>query len=175
MNKKSVTLLLLVLSCFSIITSARNPAHLRNRLGKTSYPKSITDVANSFGASGVKSFSTPLVTDKAFIFGTGTNGVVALDKQTLDIKWQFKTGQSLIFTSPYTMPPAAAVESSPVKIGAYIFFGASDGNLYMLDEVTGELNWKTTLGAPVLASPAISGNLLVVADFSGNIYGFTIN
>ena len=40
--------------------------------------------------------STPLVTESEIIFGTANNGIIALDRQTLDEKWHFKTGPSLI-------------------------------------------------------------------------------
>ena len=41
--------------------------------------------------------STPLVTESEIIFGTANNGIIALDRQTLDGKWHFKTGPSLIY------------------------------------------------------------------------------
>jgi len=35
-----------------------------------------------------------LVTESEIIFGTANNGIIALDRQTLDEKWHFKTGSS---------------------------------------------------------------------------------
>lgn len=134
--------------------------------------KNIRTKELPFGASGLKSASTPLVTDDAIIFGTGTNGVVALDKKTLEIKWQFATNESIFYTSPYTKPPAETVEASIIQLGHYIFFGASDGRLYLLDKNTGAKVWETSVGAPVFSAAAMSGNLLVVADFGGNVYAF---
>lgn len=116
--------------------------------------------------------STPLVTDNEIIFGTADKGVLALDKHSLDIIWNTPTRQSLVYTAPHTTTPFATVETSPVLSGNTVYFGASDGYLYGLDLKTGEIRWKMQTGAPSFASVAISGNLLVAVDFSGNVYAF---
>lgn len=79
--------------------------------------------------------STPLITESEIIFGTAANGVIALDKQTLEEKWNFKTNPALIYTSPYSKPSSSTVETSPVLVGDTIFFGASDGILYALNRI----------------------------------------
>lgn len=66
------------------------------------------------------------------------------------------------------------VETSPVHFENYIFFGASDGNLYLLDENTGKPVWQTSLGVPVPSTSSLSGNMLVVTDFLGNVYVFEL-
>lgn len=116
--------------------------------------------------------SSPLVTDAEIIFGTGADGVVALDRETLAEKWRYRTGAAMIYTSPYVRNPSAVVEASPVASGDAIFVGGSDGVLYALDRAKGVLLWKHTFGAPVLGSVAISGNALFAVDFGGNVYGF---
>lgn len=116
--------------------------------------------------------SAPLVTDSEIILGTPKDGVVALDRETLDVKWCFRTGKSLIYTAPSLDDPASSVESSPVLSGGIVYIGASDGVLYALDRKTGSLLWKHVFGTPVLGTVAVSGNTLFVADFAGNVYGF---
>lgn len=117
--------------------------------------------------------STPLITDHEIIFGTAGNGVLALDKEFLGVKWNTVTGQSLIFTSPYTTVPSATVETSPIlSTNGIIYIGASDGYLYGIKSGTGEIIWKTKTGAPFLSTVAISGNTLIAADYSGNVYCF---
>jgi outer membrane protein assembly factor BamB len=116
--------------------------------------------------------STPLVTDKEIIFGTAEKGVVALDRQTLNEKWNFKTKPALIYSSPYVRNPALTVETSPVLAGNVVYIGASDGIIYALNKTTGALLWKYETGAPVFATVAVSGNALFAADFSGNVYCF---
>ena len=119
--------------------------------------------------------STPLVTSSEVIFGTANKGLLALDKESLGIKWNFVTGQSLVYTAPYTTTPYATVETSPVISNGIVYFGASDGFLYGINASDGKLVWKMQTGAPIFSSVAVSGNMLVVADFSGNVYSFISN
>lgn len=122
---------------------------------------------------GVDVASSPLLTDKEIIFGTSTGGVVALDNQTLEKKWQFQTNPALVYTAPYTSYPTYTVETTPILSGNVVYVAASDGRLYGLDPHTGKQVWQQNLGAPCFSTPAVSGNSLVVTDFGGNVYLFT--
>lgn len=117
--------------------------------------------------------STPLVTDSGIFFGSVDKGLIAVDRETLEIKWEFQTEDALLYTAPYTRKPSATVETSPILSGNTIYFGASDGNLYGLDKDSGELVWKHSTGAPSFATMAVSGNTLIAVDYGGNIYAFT--
>lgn len=116
--------------------------------------------------------STPLLTDKEIIFGTADKGVVALDRITLEQKWNTLLGNALVFTSPYTRTFASTVETSPVLAGQLVIVGASDGTIYAIKPSSGEIVWRYRTGAPIFSTPALSGNTLVVTDFGGNIYQF---
>lgn len=118
--------------------------------------------------------SCPLFTGEEVIFGTSTKGLLAVDARTHDVRWNLTTGTSLVFSAPYTTLPSAAVESSAVLKGGVVWFGASDGCLYGVSPSTGAGLWKFRSGAPFLSSPAVSGNLLVAADFGGNVYGICV-
>lgn len=117
--------------------------------------------------------STPLLTETLIVFGTVDNGLVAVDRETLELKWQYQTDDALIYTAPYTRKISRSIETSPVLSGNTIYFGASDGTLYGVDQENGTLVWKHATGAPVFGSVAISGNTLVAVDFGGNVYAFT--
>ena len=116
--------------------------------------------------------SSPLVTDNAIVFGTAEDGLVALDRETLEEKWRFQTGDALIYTSPYVRNRAATIESSPVLSGDVIYVGGADGALYAIDRHKGRMLWHYNTGAPLFSSVAISGNLLLISDFGGTVYGF---
>lgn len=103
--------------------------------------------------------STPLLTDNAIVFGSADSGLIAVDRETLELKWQFAVPQP--------------IETTPILSGNTIYFGASDGNLYGVDKENGLQLWKHQTGAPVLASVALSGNALIAVDYGGNIYAFT--
>lgn len=116
--------------------------------------------------------STPLLTDKEIIFGSARNGLVALDRETLEPKWNFKTEDALIYTSPYSRKASSTIETSPILAGNTVFVGASDGRIYGIDKETGKASWQYATGAPVFGSVAASGNALVTTDFAGNVYVF---
>lgn len=56
--------------------------------------------------------------------------------------------------------------------GGVVYAGASDGVLYALDPDSGEVLWKYSTGAPVFGTAAVSGNVLAVSDYGGNVYVF---
>ncbi|MDE7024422.1 MAG: PQQ-like beta-propeller repeat protein, partial [Paramuribaculum sp.] len=116
--------------------------------------------------------STPLLSSEMIVFGTAQHGLVALDAQTLEERWQSPVGDALVFTSPYTRSYSATIETSPVLSGDVIYVGASDGCLYGIDLKNGKTVWKHKMGAPIFSSVAISGNTLIASDFGGNIYSF---
>ena len=117
--------------------------------------------------------STPLVTGQDIIFGSAKEGLIALNRETLDLKWQYRTAPALIYTAPYTRKPAATIETSPVLVGNTIYVGASDGTIYGIGKEDGKVVWKHETGAPVFGSVAVSGNALIAVDFGGNVYAFT--
>ena len=111
----------------------------------------------------------------ARLIGTAANGVIALDKRTLEEKWNFKTNPALIYTSPYSKPSSSTVETSPVLVGDTVFFGASDGILYALNRISGKLLWKYQIGVPIFSTVSVAENVLYVTDFAGNVYGFIMD
>ena len=118
--------------------------------------------------------STPLLTDRLVIFGTQGCGLVALDRETWEEVWRVQTRPSLIYTSPYSRHPVATVDSSPILVGDIVYFGASDGILYGVNWQDGQVVWKHRTGAPVFSSLTNVGNRLFAADYSGNVYAFTL-
>lgn len=122
--------------------------------------------------SSVDVVSTPLLTDREIVFGSANEGLIALDSETLEIKWKFQPRDALVYTSPYSSKISATIETSPVLSGNTIYFGASDGTLYGINREDGQLIWKHETGAPVFGSVAVSGNALIAVDFGGNVYAF---
>lgn len=121
----------------------------------------------------VDATSTPLLTpDGKIVFGTSKSGIMALDAQTFEVKWQKPLGKSLAYTCPYTRPDDQSAESSAVAVGNMAFIAAADGSIYGLDTETGTERWKYATGAPFVNSVAVSGNALVACDYGGNVYLF---
>lgn len=124
-----------------------------------------------------KVMASPLLTESLLIMPTATNGIKAFDRGNLTEKWNFQTGEALIYTSAYSSPDqhkkVSTVESSIRYAAGKLFFGGSDGYLYVLNP-DGTLVQKVNLGTPILAEVTIQGNEVYVADFAGNVYCFTM-
>ena len=127
--------------------------------------------AFSFNISG-----SPVLDSQTLFCPTAANGVVALNKNDGSTKWQYKSADALIFTSPYTGKgdsPVSTVEGSPVLLNEKIYFGASDGFVYCLNSSDGTLVWKEEVGAPIIASLTLANGNLYCNDFTGNIWEIT--
>lgn len=117
--------------------------------------------------------STPYIGKQEIIFGTADKGIVALNKESLNVKWNLQTNPSLVYTAPYSTFPDATVETSVTGSEKAIYFGASDGYFYVVNPETGIVHQELNIGAPIFSTVAISGNTLVACDYGGNIYALT--
>ena len=63
--------------------------------------------------------------------------------------------------------------SSPAIADGKVFVGGDDGYFYVLDLENGEKLWEYNTGTPIKASPAISGDFVIVSNFAGNLLAFT--
>ena len=116
----------------------------------------------------------PLILDNLIIMGTAKNGMAAFNRATGEIVWNVQTNKSLVYSSPYSKPESATVESAPMLFNDKIIFGASDGFLYIVNSKDGKVIQKVDLGAPVFASVTPYLNSFFVADFGGSVYRFLI-
>lgn len=116
--------------------------------------------------------SAPILTDSLFILGSSHPGVGAFNRNSHTKNWIFEVSPSLFYTPSYYGNKEQTLEVTPLLLGDLLFFGASDGNLYMINKKDGTLKWKKALGAPVLTTAAFSGNSIIVCDFAGNVYSF---
>jgi outer membrane protein assembly factor BamB len=124
---------------------------------------------SSMNASG-----SPAIDGEDIYYPSAEKGVIALKRETLELKCIYPSGATLLFTAPYVRGDAQMVEASPIVLGNLIVFTASDGYLYVYDKNTAELVKKICLGAPSLVKPAIDGNAVYVGDFDGKISKLTL-
>ncbi len=89
------------------------------------------------------------------VIPTVTDGVIAVDINSGELKWQV-TGD------------VSSVESSIVERDGRLYFGASDGYVYSVNK-DGSGVKKVNLGSPILCNVAFFEDNVVTADFSGNI------
>jgi outer membrane protein assembly factor BamB len=83
------------------------------------------------------------------------------DFQALD----FKTGKPA-----WKFHTSSPIESSPIVVGATVYFGTDDGTVYALDVDNGKQRWKYKAAGPVKSSPSFSNGLLYFADYRGDMY-----
>jgi outer membrane protein assembly factor BamB len=83
----------------------------------------------------------------------------------------FAVERGITSTQPYQRNERT-VTSSPAVAGDLLIFGGNDGYLYVLDRHTMQERQKLYIGAPVIGSPAVSGNAVYVTAYDGNVYCF---
>jgi outer membrane protein assembly factor BamB len=125
-----------------------------------------TETASSMNYMGI-----PAVGEGTVVVSKA-DAVIAFDDTDGEILWEFslrtpeeaELGEYQVFNNG----------SSPVIYGDLVFVGGDDGYFYVLNLLTGELEWEYQIGTPIKSSPAISGNMVYVSAFDGNIYGFSM-
>ena len=95
----------------------------------------------------------------------GAGILTALDKNSGGIVWEFKPGH-------YGWSSPVCVYDSNGK--GYIVFCSSEGNMYLLDGLTGELMDSVRLGGVIEASPAVYNSTVVIGTRAMKIWGITI-
>jgi len=118
--------------------------------------------------------ASPLAVDKTIYTGSGDGNLYALDAQTGNIKWKYSAG--------------AIIRSTPAYDNGKLFIGDFAGRVYNINAADGKLNWifKTNGDTmrneaygfdrmAVVAAPAVAGNVVVVGDRAGYLYGLNKN
>jgi outer membrane protein assembly factor BamB len=59
-----------------------------------------------------------------------------------------------------------------VVTGGVVYVGSSDGNLYAIDQRTGEIRWRGDVGSAVTSSPAVSDGVVIVGGRDGRWLAF---
>jgi outer membrane protein assembly factor BamB len=64
--------------------------------------------------------------------------------------------------------------ASPIINEGIVYAGCLDGKLYAIEAKTGEKLWEFDAGNPIVTSPVLMDNLLIVTDESGTVYVFDL-
>jgi len=105
--------------------------------------------------------SSPALDDGILYFGSGDSTIYALNAETGDEVWSYKTGN--------------VVHSSPAVYGGKIICGSFDGFLYALDKRNGSMIWKLDTGQDkernvsvgIQGSPIVFDGMVYVGTRSG--------
>ena len=88
-------------------------------------------------------------------------------------RWRFSAKRSISGLRTPRLYRSSMVVSTPAVSESWVYFGANDGRLYIVDRKTGRMAWSYDIGSPVGSSPALTGNALYVAAMDGCVYAFT--
>ena len=99
----------------------------------------------------------------------GGTALLAVEARTGTVRWRY---DALRAADPSDRRQAFSGDSSPLVAGDHVYAGRDDGYLVALDRRTGACVWKFRLGLPVKSSPVVSGNMLFVCGFDGELYAF---
>lgn len=111
--------------------------------------------------------------------GTNKHGLIALNLDTMKVVWEFEVGENMIYASPYSGKGSKGVDASVNVQGDLIYFGAMDGNLYVINKSNGIELDSFTIGSSIL-SKVIVGNIdnqkfVIVSDFEGRVTRIDLN
>jgi outer membrane protein assembly factor BamB len=80
-----------------------------------------------------------------------------------------------MWTFPQEKPADNWFWASPIVNEGIVYAGCLDGRVYTLDAKTGEELWEFDAGDPIVSSPVLMDNLLIVVDESGTVYVFDLS
>lgn len=122
---------------------------------------------------GVQVTTRVLKTNRHFIFGTVKEGLVALDRETLDVAWRGKVGSAIAPFAAYSKKPQRCVGTVPVLLpGGVVCAAASDGAVHFWSEADGKHLKEFRTGAPYFADAVLKDGNIYVADAAGYVRCF---
>jgi outer membrane protein assembly factor BamB len=132
--------------------------------------------------------SSPAIFKNLIYIGSFDGYYYAIDTKTGHLKWKFKTGGENWFGEKgslgmkpidmymddlwdfYLSSPVVNIEEKNPSV----FFGSSDGNVYALNALTGELKWKFKANGSIHCSPVLYKNSLYIGSWNANLYAINV-
>lgn len=97
---------------------------------------------------------------------TGSGMLVAIDKQTHEVAWEHKMDKY-----PWSSPVVVYDDAG----NGYVIQCNQEGNMYLLDGLTGEVLDMINLGGNIEASPAVYEGRIVVGTRTNQIFGIKLS
>ena len=105
--------------------------------------------------------SSAAIADGTVYVGTGKSELVAIDLNTGQAKWRYKT-------------PEAIGESSPAVGGGMVFVGDLSGIFHAVNATSGKGAWTYKTGSEIKSSPVIVGDRVLIGSYDGSLYCFAM-
>ncbi|MCC6607514.1 MAG: PQQ-binding-like beta-propeller repeat protein [Anaerolineae bacterium] len=117
-------------------------------------------------------WSAPALADGTLYFGDSSGNVFAVDAVSGEVLWQSGVHAMNVVAGATQNPPAqikGAIQASPVVHDGVVYVASlgneqsEEGLLVALDAASGEELWQATTPVPLFSTPAVVGNVIVVA------------
>jgi len=104
--------------------------------------------------------SSPVIDEDTIFLGSFDRYLYAVEIGSAEPEWRF----------PQEKPAGNWFWASPVINEGIVYAGCLDGRVYAIEAKTGEKLWEFDSGNPIVSSPVLMENLLIVANEAGNVY-----
>ena len=109
--------------------------------------------------------SSPVIYEDTISVGSFDRYLYAVRIGSDEPTWKF----------PQEEPAGNWFWASPVVNEGIVYAGCLDGRIYAIEAETGQELWEFDAGNPIVSSPVLMDNLLIVTDESGTIYIFDLD
>lgn len=117
----------------------------------------------------------PCVNGDSIFIPTTNKSVVEVNKDTLEIIRTYSSGKSLIYSSQYSSGDISTVHTNPFIVDGKLYFGGTDGYVYVYNVGDNANPAKYQVYAPIFANIVLDNNKIYVADFAGRVSMFEVN
>ncbi len=105
--------------------------------------------------------------------GTADNQLLALNAETGDLIWQFRTGHS-VWGSPTYKDVSFFSTSLERQVDGVLFVTSLDRSVYALEAETGDLLWQRTLGGAIASQAVVNEGLVYVSSFARGVHALSV-
>ncbi len=109
--------------------------------------------------------SSPVIYEDTIFLGSFDRHLYAIKIGSNVSMWKF----------PEEEPVGNWFWASPIVNEGIVYAGCLDGKLYAIEAETGQEVWEFDAGSPIVSSPVLVDNLLIVIDESGTVYVFDLS
>jgi outer membrane protein assembly factor BamB len=109
--------------------------------------------------------SSPVIDQDTILLGSFDRYLYAVKIGSEVPMWKF----------PQEKPAGNWFWASPIVNEGIVYAGCLDGKLYAIEAETGEKLWEFDAESPIVSSPILMDNLLIVTDESGTVYVFDLS
>jgi outer membrane protein assembly factor BamB len=109
--------------------------------------------------------SSPVIDEDTIFVGSFDRHLYAIEIGSNVSMWKF----------PQEKPAGNWFWASPIVNEGIVYAGCLDGKFYAIEAKTGKKVWEFDAKSPIVSSPVLMDNLLILVDESGTVYVFDLS